>query len=659
MRSYLFFLLVFILILSKVKAQNTIDTTFNNVKVYELGEVVVSESILEKSVTQSEMQKLNTIDVANSISILPSATLVNIGARNESTIYLRGFDLRSVPVFVDGIPVYVPYDGYVDLARFTNSDLSKIEISKGYSSILFGANTIGGAINLISSKPTEKLEINLKAGLLTGKGYSTSANIASKRGKFYFQAHFSKFNRDFYKISRDFDTTKNEMDWKRDNSFRNDDKISVKVGFTPNSTDEYSINYVFQHGEKGNPIYLGDDASVKIRYWQWPVWDKQSVYFISKTTIAEKSYLKTRFFFDNFKNTLKSFDNDSYSTQNKNYSFTSYHNDYSYGSNIEIGTELIKNNVVKIAGHYKYDLHRENNEGEPIRHFADNTFSFGVEDIFSLGNQLKLIPGLSYNLRNSIQAEDYNSSSEVISMYPENKNSATNIQLAAFYQFTNHLDLSFTVAHKTRFATMKDRYSYKLGIAIPNPDLKSERALNYEWASKIKINDKFIVEPAVFYSKIDNTIQLVNNLQEGLYQMQNTGKAEFYGADISIYFQILQNLMFNANYTYIERNNITNADIEFTDVPNHKFFAYIDYFPVKKIEFVFSSEYNSDRFSTSYGTISPEFVVFNTQISYIFAKYFKIQAGINNIFDKNYTLIEGYPEEGRNFYFSLIFNLKK
>ena len=90
------------------------------------------------------------------LRILPSLIISKSGSRNESTVYLRGFDIRSVPVFMDGIPVYVPYDGYVDLDRFITYDLARIDVSKGFSSMTYGANTIGGAINLIGMKPTHE-----------------------------------------------------------------------------------------------------------------------------------------------------------------------------------------------------------------------------------------------------------------------------------------------------------------------------------------------------------------------------------------------------------------------------------------------------------------------------------------------------------------------
>jgi iron complex outermembrane receptor protein len=659
MRTIYLISFITIIFFSNLKAQKNTDTTTNKSKAYELGEVVISSNITKTAIYQSEMQKFNSSDVANSVNILPSITLCNVGARNESTVYLRGFDLRSVPVFADGIPIYVPYDGYVDLARFANSDLSKIEVSKGYSSILYGANTIGGSINLISSKPTQKIEINLKAGILSGKSYTTSANVGSNLGKIYFQGNFSKFERQYYPLSKNFDTTINETDWNRDNSYRNDNKASIKIGFTPNKTDEYSVNYIYQHGEKGNPIYLGNDPSIKIRYWQWPLWDKQSLYFISKTIIAEKNYVKTRLFYDKFINQLKSYDNNLYSEQTRSYTFTSNYNDFSFGGNIEAGTQIINKNILKIALHLKNDTHRENNDGEPVIHFSDNTFSFDIENEFSPNNKLKFIPGISYNMRNSLLAENYDSQTEIISEFSENKNSALNAQIAAYFKFSETINFSFTTARKTRFATMKDRYSYKMGTAIPNPDLEAETAMNYELATNINIKNKLYLETAIFYSNLNNTIQLVNNVLPNLSQQQNTGNSEFLGADISVKYIILKNLNFNANYTYIQRNNISNPEIKFTDVPNHKIFAYLDYFPVKNLEFVFSTEYNSQRFSTSYGNVSSEFMVYNTQISYSFSKYFKAETGINNIFDKNYTISEGYPEEGRNYYFTFIFNLNK
>ncbi len=68
---------------------------------------------------------------------------------------VRGFDIKHVPIFLDRIPIYVPYDGYPDLGRFSTFDLSEVILSKGFTSVLYGPNTMGCAINMISEHPSK------------------------------------------------------------------------------------------------------------------------------------------------------------------------------------------------------------------------------------------------------------------------------------------------------------------------------------------------------------------------------------------------------------------------------------------------------------------------------------------------------------------------
>ncbi len=44
---------------------------------------------------------------------------------------------------IHGVPIYVPYDGNLDLARILTNNLGAVEVSKGYSSLLQGPNQMG------------------------------------------------------------------------------------------------------------------------------------------------------------------------------------------------------------------------------------------------------------------------------------------------------------------------------------------------------------------------------------------------------------------------------------------------------------------------------------------------------------------------------------
>lgn len=631
--------------------------------VFILGEVIVTNHQNRDTlsrITTKEMQSQNKVDVSRALNMLPGISLTASGPRNESMVSVRGFDLRQVPVYMDGIPVYVPYDGYVDLARFTTFDLAAIDVSKGFSSILYGPNSLGGAINLVSRKPSKKLEYDGSLGMINENGYKGNINIGSKLDKFYFQGGFSYLDRDSFRMSSHFVPTANENGGQRDNSYRTDQKISFKVGWTPTEKSEYAFGYINQQGEKGNPVYTGNDPLntllLKPRYWQWPDWDKESFYFISNSSFDDKNSFKTRLYFDRFKNTLESYDDATYSTQTKPYAFESIYNDYTYGGNLEYNTRFIPKNELKVAFQFKEDVHRENNLGEPVRHFIDNTVLIGIEDIYKVNSKLTIIPGVSYNIRKNTEAEDYNSTTKVISDYPSaDASDAFNAQIGFFYHLNQDQKLGATVSQKTRFATIKDRYSYRMGTAIPNPDLKPEKATNYELNYTANLFSKITFQTALFYSSLTDAILSVSNVQPGKSQMQNFGKAEYLGVEAQINYSVLDNLSLNFNYTYLERNNITNPNIHFTDVPNTKVMGTVEYQPIKILRFIANSEFNSSRFSTSYGTRVPDYTILNFYGSGKIAKNFSIDAGVNNIFDKNYCLVEGYPEEGRNFFVTLRF----
>lgn len=70
-------------------------------------------------------------------------------------------------------------------------------------------------------------------------------------------------------------------------------------------------------------------------------------------------------------------------------------------------------------------------------------------------------------------------------------------------------------------------------------------------------------------------------------------------------------------------------------------------------------ENNSSRYSTSYGAMAEGFTLVNAQASVGLAKGLLLDAGINNLFDKYYSLVEGFPEAGRNYFVNLVYRLAK
>ena len=202
-------LLGFLAIANGTAASDAQDANATRDDVFRLGEVVVTaESDMPlgaaDSMTADDLRQFNREDLAEALDLLPGVTLSRTGARNERTVFVRGFDIKHVPIYLDGIPIYVMYDGYADLGRFTTFDLSRIAVSKGAASVLYGPNTMGGAINMISSRPEKPLAFTAGAGAGGGQRYWGYSNFGANMGKWYIQAGVSYLDKDHFNLSSDF-----------------------------------------------------------------------------------------------------------------------------------------------------------------------------------------------------------------------------------------------------------------------------------------------------------------------------------------------------------------------------------------------------------------------------------------------------------------------
>ena len=606
------------------------------------------------AVTGAQADRAGRRSVAEAAALAPGVIYTRIGGRNEAAAYVRGFDTRQVPLFIDGVPVYVPYDGNVDMGRFDAFGLGELSIAKGYSPAIYGPNTLGGAINVVSLRPTQPEEVVARAGVFSGEGVEGALRAGLLRPAGYAQAGVSYRERDHFRTSDDFAPTATEDGGRRDNSDSRDLQVSAKVAWTPGAKgDEFAVGFVRQDSEKGVPVYAGTDTNTLPRYWRYAEWVKNSLYAIGHVQLGQTGYLKPRFYYDTYENTLEAYDDATYATQTKKSSFTSVYDDYAFGGSVEGGLRAGERHDLRAAVHYKQDVHREHNVGGPTSTFKDETVALGAEDRIALAGKLSLALGAEAAARNSLEADDANAGEA----FADNDNAAFNPQAGLFYAVTGGT-FRATVARKSRFPTLKDRYSYRLGKALANPDLDPETALHYEVGYRGRIADHLAGHLSGFYSRLDDTIQQVDRVaqdDEGawLYQLRNVGESESAGAEAGLAWTVVPDLTTGFDYLYLHRRNLENPEIKLTDSPEHVLKAYVEWKAASRLTLVPSVEYNSSRYSSSVGTQADGFWLANLDVQVVLPRGFDLAAGLRNVFDEDYELGEGYPEEGRNFYVSV------
>jgi len=582
------------------------------------------------------------------------------GGRGESTLYIRGFDAKRVGVFIDGIPVYVPYDGNFDYGRFLTTDIGSIDVSKGYSSVVYGGNTMGGVVNIVSRKPTKEFEGNAKAKIVLDSDakmakHVESVNIGTKQGNFYGQLGANYSKQDHFRISDDYEATATQPEGERLRSEAQDKKISLKAGYLADDKSEIAISYVNQQGEKQQPP-VTDTTFAKNKDWDWPYWDKETVSITGQKNF-DSSYVKALAYYDKSKNSVWSYDNATFSSITKNWAFKSRYDDYSYGARLEYGIELGEN-FIKAAANYKKDVHRAYDKNKTtnveslVERYEDNTVSLGLEDVYNITSKLEFLAGVSYDKKEA--HEIYDTNAAYLNMLALETQDSFSPQTALVYSLDDSSKVKGSISRKTYMPSMKDRYSRKFNSYVPNVDLKNETATHYE-LSYLKKYNALTSRANIFLTRVDDAIQSIVHAPSGLLQNQNVGTFDHRGVELELNYKA-DALEIGGNYTYISIKNKDNGSVEIVDVPKHQFFTFAQKEVAKNVSLYANMKFRDgayeNKLNGTYVT-NPNFTTFDLKAIYEPTKNLTAEIGIKNLTDELVRYDMAYPMAGREFFASL------
>tara|TARA_R100000005_G_scaffold94720_1_gene73619 strand:- start:9600 stop:10319 length:720 start_codon:yes stop_codon:yes gene_type:complete len=131
------------------------------------------------AVSGEKLKEAGITRIADLQVYVPNLTMSE--AAIGSNIYIRGVGSQvnqgfeqSVGTYVDGI-----YFGRPRQLRAPFFDLERVEVLRGPQSILFGKNSIAGALNLVSAKPTDEFEGSVSALLEPDHGELETSLVLS------------------------------------------------------------------------------------------------------------------------------------------------------------------------------------------------------------------------------------------------------------------------------------------------------------------------------------------------------------------------------------------------------------------------------------------------------------------------------------------------
>lgn len=648
-------------------------------EVYRLPEAeVTGERDTPELITGEEMERDGAEDLWEAVRYVPGVILSGGGRRNDSNFTVRGFGADSIPVYVDGVPLANPYRGEADSARILSGDLESIEIEKGYSSELLGANTLGGAILLRTAKPQTPLEASLKTGLtLDGTGrYAGSTHVLSAGSKLrygYARAAVQYRDVDHFRLPAGFEETEGNPQKAGDRlwSDSKDFKLTLIAGLTPVSDLDAWLAFVYQNADKG--VSPPNITIRNYQIWDWPVWKRWSVALNGTWTTGAVS-TEGLFYFDKYDNRLDEY----YTMRAYELGVHAPHSDYdeySLGGRLKGSWEINAWNTAQFALTYKKEdhtglrgsIHNDGDLTEEMR-VAEDTWSAGAEYSMNPWTPLTVRAGAGFDAL--IPLEYWNEENEYLRLLEadyfivKTRNMFLYTwQAGLFYTPAFGHDLHITYARKNHFPTMSQRYSTRFGTTLPNPNLGPEIANHFELGYRLSLTPgvagriSLVVNSALYYSLISGKIIQVelgnpHHPSALVNYARNLDTTSFWGIEVSPELSVAEwftaGAAFSLNRYHLNRSQ--NSVKTLTYYPHFTLNGYAALKVLTMVSIIPRLEYISSRYADTDGkTTLDGYFLAHLRVTADIGKYLSVSAGVENIFDAYYEIQQYAPLAGRSF----------
>ncbi len=635
--------------------------------VFTLGEVIVTaeQPVVDLATTVTELSAQDIwargdLTVAEALELLPGVD-VRKGGKSQMFVSIRGFEQDDLKVLIDGIPAHEAYDGTVDLSMISTEAISKITVAKGASSVLYGANTMGGVINIITKKGGKEPVTEATASLGNDGAAKYTLNHGGRLGVLNYWLTYGYSESDGFRLSDDFNpanpivglgTDYNEDGGTRDLSDYIKRTLSAKVGYESDEGTGIYFSFDYHNNERGIPSGMS-------RYWAFTKWDQWQLNLVGEYVFNDMFSAKARVFYVKHDDTITDVSWDADHTTGRKWFETSSYDDDSRGAELHGFFDLERWGNLRIGLNYLRDNHRQQDFydaetmsvwrfGDPLgfqpeEEYSADTYTLAVEDEIRPTEHLAVVFGMSYDTFEPGKA--YNKP------VPD-KTSTVNPQIGLVYDVDQKTSIHASVGKKTRFPQLKELYSE---VAGGNPELDPQKTVTYEIGAYHGFNGMFRGNIAVFYNDVSDLIDQVEDQASGEDIYVNLYEANIKGIEAELRMDLSCGVLARLNYTYMSTEDRSNQGREMEGRPEHRLSLDLRY------GFPFGLTAN---LQTSYATGAywedPDYNW--VELPHVFLIDAKITQGLGDIFNldselfvqvDNLTDYDYYqsfgPEPGRNF----------
>ncbi len=521
----------------------------------ELGEVVVTATrtpkalkdvpVVTRVITSDEIAKADATNIQDLLTEELPGLEFGYAMNQETSLNMSGFGGNAVLFLVDGERLAGETMDNVDYNRLNLGNIGQVEIVKGASSALYGANAVGGVVNLITRERTEPWHVNLNTRYRSfGNEWRSGGDISFNSHQWNSNTSLQYTTSQTVRLTDAFDTESkihsiyggNTLNIKERLVFRASDRLRLIARGGYFSRVSHRANYDDHYHD-----YTGGLRGV------WNIDDSQNL---------EMSYSYDRYDKSRYVGEVRTHDHDYSNRQHIVHALYSKF----WGTNgLTAGADYL---------HDYLTTYQFTDNG----HHAQTSLDAFVQFDYNPLSWLNVIASVR---------DDY---------FSESDRNAVTARLATMFKL-RPLSIRASYSGGFRAPTLKEMYmSFDMaGIQMiyGNPDLKPERSHNFNVAlerngqvRESAIAGSYSVTATGYYNYYDSRITTTDfpatgDLEEGAIYTNEDG-VKVMGLDITARYRTLFGLGASVSYNYLHTAGHT-ADSQFTQPRPHSATWRIDY----------------------------------------------------------------------------------
>jgi outer membrane cobalamin receptor len=567
----------------------------------QLKDVVVTATKTEKDpkdvtvpvtvITAEEIKKSGALTAGEAVRTVAGLMLKDNGPRGaNNTVNIRGSNYAQVLVLLDGKRLNSAQNGGFDLSMLPLAieDIDRIEVLRGASSALYGADAVGGVVNIITKRPsTTEMRLSAAAG---SYGYDhLQAGSSGKEGSTSYAVTGTRETSDGYRVNSDMEQ------W----------TVNGNVGyeFSPGASVEFTTNYFTRkQGVPGSLSWLSPKARQDDRNLFSSATYRQKVgnafdFSVTAARSDEHQYYR---------------DPDAFAD--------SVHNTLSKRGDVQMSWLAGQWSLLTLGYEQRKDDLDSTDSGDRL---MENKAWF-LQDEIGLGESLIVVFGDRYDKH---------------SMFGNRHSPRAS---ARYFLFGKETIVRVSYGESYRTPTFNDLYWPFLG----NPDLQPERAVEYNAGIEQQLGGAGAVKFTWFERKAKNLIDWHENPPgSGIWMVDNIARARITGVEAEARLSLSQIVRLSINYTYTRPiDEVTGEKIYYT-IPkeqlNGRCIVDLDANVYLTVEGRMVENYVMP------GDPEWHYVVADARVAERFGKkngtQGEIYFAITNAFDRKYEAVRAYP----------------